>query len=301
MPEIVKKQGESRMRLVTFTDTDSTRIGVLKGDKIVDLAVAAPDLPREMVAFLEAGESALVKARAAAGADASVNVADVTLESPVLRPPKILAVGLNYLGHVEETGRELPKVPMIFNKQSTSATGPFAPILRPKESVAMDYEGEMGVVIGKRCRRVPKERAGEVIAGYTVLNDVSIRDWQRRSATMTMGKSWDSHCPMGPAIVTPDEVDISKLDLKTLVNGEVRQHSDTSYLIFDVPTLIEHLSTAFTLEPGDVIATGTCAGVAVAMEGTPWLKHGDVVRVEIETLGAIENTVADDEGGVIIE
>ena len=289
------------MRLITFTDKKSTRIGILQDDRIVDLSVAAPDLPKEMVAFLEAGDAALEKARAVADAEATIKLSDVALESPVLRPPKILAVGLNYREHVEETGRELPKVPIIFNKQSTSATGPFAPILRPHESIAMDYEGEMGVIIGKRCRRVPKERYAEVVAGYTVLNDVTIRDWQRRSPTMTMGKSWDSHCPMGPAIVTPDEVDISKLELKTLVNGDVRQHSDTSYLIFDVPTLIEHLSTAFTLEPGDVIATGTCAGVAAAMEGQPWLKHGDVVRVEIESLGAIENKVVDDKGGVVIE
>eukprot|EP00439_Symbiodinium_sp_Y106_P087863 s1_g399.t1 len=253
-----------------------------------------------MVAFLEAGDAAMEVAKAAAVADGTISLSDVTLESPVLRPPKILAVGLNYREHVEETGRELPKVPIIFNKQSTSANRPFGPILRPHESVAMDYEGEMGVVISKRCRRVPKERYAEVVAGYTVLNDVTIRDWQIRAPTMTMGKSWDSHCPMGPAIVTPDEVDISKLELKTLVNGEVRQHSDTSYLIFDVPTLIEHLSTAFTLEPGDVIATGTCAGVAAAMEGQPWLKDGDVVRVEIETLGAIENKVEDDAGGVVI-
>lgn len=289
------------MRLITFTDEQSTRIGILHEDQIVDLSAAAPDIPSEMVAFLEAGDAALEKARAAADAQATINLSDVTLESPVLRPPKILAVGLNYREHVEETGRELPKVPIIFNKQSTSATGPFAPILRPHESVALDYEGEMGVVIGKRCRRVPKDRYAEVVAGYTVLNDVTIRDWQRRSPTMTMGKSWDSHCPMGPSIVTPDEVDISKLDLKTLVNGDVRQQSDTSYLIFDVPTLIEHLSTAFTLEPGDVIATGTCAGVAAAMEGQPWLKDGDVVRVEIESLGAIENKVVDDKGGVVIE
>ncbi len=289
------------MRLVTFTDDTSTRIGILRDDRIVDLSVAAPDLPREMVSFLEAGDAAMEVAKAAAVADGTINLSDVTLESPVLRPPKILAVGLNYREHVEETGRELPKVPIIFNKQSTSANRPFGPILRPHESVAMDYEGEMGVVISKRCRRVPKERYSEVVAGYTVLNDVTIRDWQIRAPTMTMGKSWDSHCPMGPAIVTPDEVDISKLELKTLVNGEVRQHSDTSYLIFDVPTLIEHLSTAFTLEPGDVIATGTCAGVAAAMEGQPWLKDGDVVRVEIETLGAIENKVEDDAGGVVIE
>jgi len=289
------------MRLVTFSDGGTPRIGILKGEAIIDLAAVAPDLPREMVAFLEAGDAAMSGARHVENATPTLKLADVTLESPILRPPKILAVGLNYREHVEETGRELPKFPIIFNKQSTSATGPFAPIYRPKESVAMDYEGEMGVVIGKRCRRVPKERSAEVIAGYTVLNDVTIRDWQRRTPTMTMGKSWDSHCPMGPALVTADEVDISKLDLKTTVNGDVRQHSDTSFLIFDVPTLIEHLSTAFTLEPGDVIATGTCAGVAVAMEGTPWLKHGDVVRVEIEQLGAIENTVVDDNGGVIIE
>ncbi|WOF75500.1 fumarylacetoacetate hydrolase family protein [Parvibaculaceae bacterium PLY_AMNH_Bact1] len=289
------------MRLITFTDKKSTRIGVLQGDQIVDLSVAAPDVPNEMVAFLEAGDAALEKARAAANAEATIDLSDVTLESPVLRPPKILAVGLNYREHVEETGRELPKVPIIFNKQSTSATRPFGPILRPHESIAMDYEGEMGVVIGKRCRRVPKERYDEVVAGYTVLNDVTIRDWQRASPTMTMGKSWDTHCPMGPALVTADEVDVSKLELKTLVNGDVRQKSDTSYLIFDVPTLIEHLSTAFTLEPGDVIATGTCAGVAAAMEGQPWLKAGDVVRVEIEGLGAIENKVLDDKGGVIIE
>lgn len=289
------------MRLVTFTEGGATRIGILKGERIVDLSAVAPDLPREMVAFLEGGEKTMAAARKAADAEGTLALADVTLESPVLRPPKILAVGLNYREHVEETGRELPTVPIIFNKQSTAATGPFAPILRPPESEAMDYEGEMGVVIGRRCRRVPKERYAEVIAGYTVLNDVTIRDWQRRSPTMTMGKSWDTHCPMGPALVTADEVDISKLDLKTLVNGEVRQHSDTSYLIFDVPTLIEHLSTAFTLEPGDVIATGTCAGVAAAMDGQPWLKDGDVVRVEIETLGAIENRVADDPGGTIIE
>lgn len=289
------------MRLVTFCEKDGApKIGVLQGEMILDLSVAAPELPTEMVAFLEAGDAAMKAARAVAATPGTVKLSDVTLKSPVLRPPKILAVGLNYKEHVEETGRELPQFPIIFNKQSTAANGPFDPVLRPKESVAMDYEGEMGVVIGKRCRRVPKERYAEVIAGYTVLNDVTIRDWQRRTPTMTMGKSWDTHCPMGPAIVTPDEVDISKLELKTLVNGEVRQHSDTSFLIFNVPTLIEHLSTAFTLEPGDVIATGTCAGVAVAMEGTPWLKHGDVVRVEIETLGAIENKIVDDQGGVQI-
>lgn len=288
------------MRLVTFNEQGKSRIGILRGDEIVDLSAVAADLPTDMLALLEAGDAAMDAVRSHLDAPTSLKVSDVTLESPVKRPPKILAVGLNYREHVEETGRELPKHPIIFNKQSTAATGPFADIHRPPESVAMDYEGELGVIIGKSCRRVPKARAMEVIAGYTVLNDVTIRDWQRRTPTMTMGKSWDSHCPMGPALVTADEVNPAKLKLTTHVNDELRQSSDTSFLIFDIPTLIEHLSTAFTLEPGDVIATGTCAGVAAAMEGQPWLKAGDVVRVEIESVGMIENKVVDDPVGAFI-
>ena len=288
------------MRLVTFNEQGKSRIGILRGDEIVDLSAVAADLPTDMLALLEAGDAAMDAVRSHLDAPTSLKVSDVTLESPVKRPPKILAVGLNYREHVEETGRELPKHPIIFNKQSTAATGPFADIHRPPESVAMDYEGELGVIIGKSCRRVPKARAMEVIAGYTVLNDVTIRDWQRRTPTMTMGKSWDSHCPMGPALVTADEVNPAKLKLTTHVNDELRQSSDTSFLIFDIPTLIEHLSTAFTLEPGDVIATGTCAGVAAAMEGQPWLKAGDVVRVEIESVAMIENKVVDDPVGAFI-
>ncbi len=292
------------MRLITFTHNGSTRIGRLTGESITDLSQSNPDLPTDMVAFLEAGDVAMDAARAAQGDH--LKLSDVKLESPVLRPSKMLAVALNYRDHLEEVQEARPEfptptVPILFTKQNTSVNGPYDPIYLPKESEQLDYEAELAIVIGKRARRVPKERAMEVVAGSTINNDVTIRDWHLASPTMTIGKSWDSHCPMGPSIVTPDEVDISKLELKTLVNGEVRQHSDTSYLIFDVPTLIEHLSTAFTLEPGDVIATGTCAGVAAAMEGMPWLKQGDVVRVEIETLGAIENNVVDDDGGVIIE
>jgi 2-keto-4-pentenoate hydratase/2-oxohepta-3-ene-1,7-dioic acid hydratase in catechol pathway len=219
-------------------------------------------------------------------------LADVALEAPIKRPPKILAVGLNYRDHVEETGLKMPEIPMIFNKQSTSVVGPGASVHLPKDSDQLDYEGEFAIVIGKRCRRVPKAKAASVIAGYTIVNDVSVRDWQMRSATTTMGKSWDTHCPLGPYIVTTDEVtEPHSLDLKTWVNGDLRQNSNTKNLIFNCFDIIEHLSTAFTLEPGDVIPTGTPSGVALGMNPRRWLKAGDVVRIAITQLGELENRV----------
>ena len=274
------------MKLVTFTQGAQTRIGRLEGDEIVDLSSIAGD----MISFLEAGEGALEKARHADGG--RVALAGVRLDAPVLRPPKILAVGLNYADHIEESGMETPKLPMIFNKQSTSAVGPFDDVHLPKVSPLLDYEGELGVVIGKRCRHVPRDLAHEVVAGYVAANDVSVRDWQIRVPTFTMGKSFDTHCPYGPAIVTPDEVgDPHTLDLTTHVNGELRQSTNTKNLIFDCFELIEHLSTAFTLEPGDLISTGTCGGVAASFKPPKWLVAGDVVRVEIQNIGANENTV----------
>ncbi|MGY8804128.1 MAG: fumarylacetoacetate hydrolase family protein [bacterium] len=281
------------MKLITFTYDGTTRIGVVKDDAVVDLSTAAPDLPREMVAFLEAGDAALDAARAASDAvSTTLALADVHLESPILRPPKILAVGLNYADHIAETGMDTPKHPMIFNKQSTSAHPPGDPFHAPRVSDKIDYEGELGVVIGKRCRHVPKERAAEVIAGYTVVNDATVRDWQMRVPTMTMGKSFDTHCPMGPWLMTADEVsDPHSLELKTWVNGELRQHSNTKHLIFNCFDLVEHLSTAFTLEPGDVIATGTPSGVGIGFKPRKFLVAGDVVRIAIDGIGEIENAV----------
>jgi 2-keto-4-pentenoate hydratase/2-oxohepta-3-ene-1,7-dioic acid hydratase in catechol pathway len=216
----------------------------------------------------------------------------VRLEAPIRRPPKILAIGLNYADHVAESGLEAPKVPTVFNKQSTAVTGPYEPIHLPRVSTALDYEGELGLVIGRRCRHVPKQRAREVIAGYLVVNDVSVRDWQLRSPTMTMGKSFDTHCPLGPWITTADEVgDPHSLGLRTWVDGELRQDSNTKELIYDCYDLVEHLSTAFTLEPGDVVSTGTPGGVGIAMKPPRLLQAGDVVRIEIEALGQIENPV----------
>ncbi len=279
------------MRLVTFTLQGRESWGRLEGDAAVDLSGAG--LPTSVLGLLEAGADALAAAARASGPQ--VALAELKLRAPVLRPPKILAIGLNYADHAAETGRPAPQHPIVFNKQVTAVTGPFDPIHRPRVSRQLDYEGELGVVIGRRCRHVPRERAHDVIAGFVVVNDVSVRDWQARTPTMTMGKSFDTHCPFGPALVTPDEVDLaSGLALRTWVNGELRQHSSTKQLIFDCAALIAHLTAAFTLEPGDLISTGTPAGVAVAMKPPKWLVPGDVVRIEIEGLGAIENRIIEE-------
>jgi 2-keto-4-pentenoate hydratase/2-oxohepta-3-ene-1,7-dioic acid hydratase in catechol pathway len=280
------------MKLATFTQDDVTRIGVVDGDAIVDLAAAAPDLPRDMLGFLEAGSKALHAARAALDGGPRLPLADVHLEAPIARPPKFLAIGLNYADHVAESGRDVPEHPTVFNKQSTCVAGPTDPVHLPRISHVLDYEGELGIVIGRRCRHVSRDDAADVIAGYTVVNDVTVRDWQLRVHTWTMGKSFDTHGPIGPWIVTVDEIpDPHQLRLRTWVNDELRQESNTKELIFDCFTLVEHLSTAFTLEPGDVIATGTPAGVGIGMKPPHLLVAGDVVRIEIEGIGQIENPV----------
>jgi 2-keto-4-pentenoate hydratase/2-oxohepta-3-ene-1,7-dioic acid hydratase in catechol pathway len=281
------------MRIATFTESGRTRLGLVDGEEIVDLAAAAPDLPGEMNAFLAAGAPARARAAAAlAKTTPRLALSAVRLEAPLLRPPKFLAIGLNYADHAAETGAKLPEVPTVFNKQSTCVAGPRAPIHMPRVSSALDYEGELGFVIGRRCRHVPRDRAPEVIAGYLVVNDVSVRDWQLRVPTWTMGKSFDTHGPLGPWLTTPDEIgDPHALALRTTVNGELRQDSNTKQLIFDCFALVEHLSTAFTLEPGDVVSTGTPGGVGIAKRPPRFLEVGDVVRVEIEGLGALENPV----------
>ncbi|HIA43811.1 MAG TPA: fumarylacetoacetate hydrolase family protein, partial [Gammaproteobacteria bacterium] len=224
--------------------------------------------------------------------------------APISRPPKIIAIGLNYADHLEEVraaGREMdtPVVPMIFNKQSLSVAGPYEDVHDPKVSEMLDFEGELTFVIGKKCRHVPKEKAHEVIVGYTIANDLSVRDWQLRQPTFTIGKSFDTHCPFGPAIVTSDEIsDPHKLDLTTEVNGEQRQSSNTKHLIFDCFDLVEHLSTAFTLEPGDLVLTGTPGGVGV-IEGK-FLKQGDVIKISIAELGYIENKVINEPDSTVM-
>ena len=281
------------MRLISFTESSNTRIGLLQGDHIIDLSQVAPSLPSDMLSFLEAGDGAMLQAAKYTSASGHYSALDVVIEAPLARPPKILAIGLNYRAHAEESNMDIPKHPMVFTKQATSANGPYAPIHSPPETQMLDYEGELGVVIGRRCRRVSKQDANRVIAGFCVLNDVSVREWQFLATPpqFTMGKSWDTHNPFGPAIVTPDEVDPHNLMLRTFVNGDLRQKTSTSDLIFNCYDIIEFLTTAFTLEPGDVIATGTPSGVGISMQPQGTLKLGDVVKVEIDGLGFIENEV----------
>ena len=283
------------MRIVTFTENHSTRLGILHDQHITDLSAHNATLPSDMLSLLAAGPETM-QAVAQIGTSADFNLADVHLESPVTKPGKILAVGLNYKAHAEESGMELPDHPIIFTKQHNSINGPYDPIHWAADAKMLDYEGELAVIIGKRCRRVPRDKAHTVIAGFAVNNDVSVRSWQMRGKPpqFTMGKSWDTHCPLGPALITADEVDPHALQLKTSVNGEIRQDTNTDDLIFDCYDIIAYLSTAFTLEPGDVIVTGTPSGVGMAMKPPQSLAVGDVVRVEIEGLGHIENEVIEE-------
>jgi 2-keto-4-pentenoate hydratase/2-oxohepta-3-ene-1,7-dioic acid hydratase in catechol pathway len=264
--------------------------GVLLEEGVLPLADAADVLP--LLAGGESGEPALAAALARARSEhvAPLALADVRLRPPIARPPKFLAVGLNYADHVAESGLAKPEFPVVFNKQSTCVVGPGDEVHIPRVSTMVDYEGELGFVIGRRCRHVPSDRAAEVIAGYLIVNDVTARDWQFKAPTMTLGKSFDTHGPIGPWLVTPDEVgDPHALDLRTYVNDELRQQSNTRELLFDCFALVELLSTVCTLEPGDVIATGTPAGVGAAMDPMGLLADGDVVRVEIDGLGVLEN------------
>ena len=292
------------MRLVTFTHNNNTRIGALVDRAVVDFSIAEPVLPVEMVAFLEAGIEAMELARdAIASGNGRMPLAGVRLKSPILRPPKIICIGLNYAKHAAEAGIEPPRVPLVFNKQSLCVTGPYDAVYKPPESDQLDYEGELAFIIGKRCRRVPRGQAQRVIAGYTIMNDVSVRDWQLvpKITPHTMGKSWDTHGPMGPCIVTADELaDPHHLDIRTWINGDLRQDSNTSDLLFNCYWIVEHLSTAFTLEAGDVISTGTPSGVIAGMKDKVWLKSGDVMKVEIEKIGYIENRIIDEPADTVL-
>ena len=281
------------MKLVTFSDAQGvSKIGAVDGDAVVDLRAGDASLPEAMLSLIEAGPAALEAAQAVLASAPRVPLEGVTLQAPIARPPKFLAVGLNYADHVAEGGMETPEHPTIFNKQSTCVVGPDAPVHLPRASHVLDYEGELGFVIGRRCRHVSRDEARDVIAGYLIVNDVTVRDWQLRIPTWTIGKSFDTHGPIGPWLVTADEIpDPHQLALRTWVNGELRQESNTKELIFDCFTLVEHLSTAFTLEPGDIIATGTPSGVGIAMKPPKLLVAGDRVRIEVDGLGALENEV----------
>jgi 2-keto-4-pentenoate hydratase/2-oxohepta-3-ene-1,7-dioic acid hydratase in catechol pathway len=246
-----------------------------------------------MLDFLAAGEPAKQALQTLIDAGGKrIALSEVRLLAPIPRPGKLLGVGLNYADHIGETGMEKPEYPTFFTKQSTCVIANGDAIHVPPVSDKVDYEGELAFVIGKRCKHVPVEHAHEVIAGYTICNDVTVRDWQQRTPTWTLGKSFDTHGPLGPWLVTADEIaDPHNLSLKTWVDEELRQNGSTSEMIFNCYELIAYLTQVMTLEPGDVISTGTPAGVGVKMKPRGYLKPGQTVRIEIEGIGALSNPV----------
>jgi 2-keto-4-pentenoate hydratase/2-oxohepta-3-ene-1,7-dioic acid hydratase in catechol pathway len=282
------------MKLVTFsTAGNAPAIGLAVDRGVIEIDRHLVDAPRDMIALIaswSAWRERLGSLAASRTADVAFDAA--TLLAPVPRPGKLLGIGLNYADHAEESGMERPAEQLWFAKMPTSVTGPFAPVVLPRASTQLDYEAELAFVIGQRCRHVPRERAHEVIFGYCVANDVSVRDWQLRTSQFTIGKSFDTHGPFGPWIVTADEIrNPHALGIRCFVNGEKRQNSNTSQLIFDCYAQVGHLSAAMTLEPGDVILTGTPGGVGIGMKPPQWLRAGDRMKVEIDGIGTIENVV----------
>lgn len=280
------------MKLITFTQHQKTRIGVVMNDEVVD-SLNHPAIPFTMIEFLAQGERAFAAMQQLIACKRSrLPLAEVTLLPPIPKPAKYLAIGLNYPEHISEIGFVRPEYPLFFNKQTSCIIAHGQAIHLPKVSQKLDYEGELAIVIGKRCRHVPVEKAHQVIGGFTIANDVSVRDWQMRSPTWTLGKSFDTHGPLGPWLVTTDEIpDPHHLTLKTWVNDELRQHANTSQMLFNCYEMIAYLTTVMTLEPGDVIATGTPSGVGVKMQPRGYLQAGQTVTIEIEGLGKLSNPV----------
>ncbi len=283
------------MKLVTFTHNNETRVGAVVETEVVDCKNNTK-IPATMLEFLAAGPGALDAMQQQIDSGLGrIALDQVKLHAPVPRPGKYLGISLNYADHIEETGRDKPEYPSFFTKQGTCVIGSGDAIHRPKISDKLDYEGELAFVIGTRCRHVPVEKAHQVIAGFTIANDVSVRDWQFRSPTFTLGKSFDTHGPLGPWLVTSDEIgDPHNLDLKTWIDDELRQHSNTRQMIFNCYEMIAYLSQAMTLEPGDVIATGTPAGVGVKMKPRGYMRPGQTARIEIEGIGTLVNPVIEE-------
>ena len=277
--------GKTAMKLISFRRPDGSESwGILKDAGIVDMGGLAPSLRDALWAVHSLGDYAARRP--------SYQLDEVTLLPPIPNPDKILCIGLNYMTHILEGGREPPKKPIIFTRFANTQVAHGAPIIRPNASETLDFEGEMAVIIGQRCRHVPKDKAMDVIAGYSCYNDGSVREWQRHSTQFTPGKNFFATGGFGPWIVTPEEAgDITKQSLITRLNGEEVQRATIDDLCFDIPTLIEYITTFTQLEPGDVIVTGTTGGVGAYRVPPLWMKPGDVVEVEVTGIGVLRNPV----------
>jgi 2-keto-4-pentenoate hydratase/2-oxohepta-3-ene-1,7-dioic acid hydratase in catechol pathway len=287
------------VRLCTFAWNGEARLGAETSGGIADLRAADPALPASMLELLRGGDGALERARralASAGAQ-HVRARDgMTLLPPVPDPAKIVCVGLNYRDHAAEVNLELPEYVTIFAKWPNTLIGDGAAIVIPRESHRVDYEAELAFVVGKRARHVDEAHALDHVAGYTNFNDVSVRDYQSRTSQWTFGKVFDTHGPCGPFLVTRDEIrDPQTLRIRTTIDGETLQDSNTSQMVFGVARLVAEISAVMTLEPGDIVATGTPAGVGTSRQPRRWIRPGERVRVEIDGLGALENPAVADE------
>ena len=284
------------MRLATFRSGEAAHVGVRIGDTLVDLAVAAPELPTSLAGLLVLADG-LARAEAAAaraGPEARLRLADVTLQPPIPSPGKIICLGLNYPDHAAESAMEKPAAPNVFLRTAQSLTAHGAPIIKPRASSALDFEGELAAVIGRTCRGATQDEALEAVAGYSVFNDGSLRDFQMRASQWTLGKNFDATGGFGPELVTADELPAGAagLRLETRLNGEVMQSADTAEMIFGVAETIAYVSQVTTLVPGDVLVMGTPAGVGFVRRPPVWMKPGDVCEVEIERIGILRNPIA---------
>jgi len=287
------------MRIVSFSRDGKTAIGCPAGDDIIDLSVAAPALPNNLIDLLAAGPKTLEEAAEAcksAAKDAYISKSAVSYLPPISRPPKIICIGRNYAAHAKEGGVEPPTYPEIFYRGATSLIGHQAPIVRPKCSDKLDYEAELVAIVGKKARHVTKEDALSHVAGYSIFNDATLRDYQRKSSQWTIGKNFDDTGAFGPEFVSSDELPAGAhgLQISTRLNGTTMQDANTRDFIFPMDDLIVKLSECMTLEVGDIIVTGTPAGVGYARTPPVFMKDGDVCEVEIEGLGVLSNTVRDE-------
>lgn len=282
------------MRLCRFAYNGLVSFGPVRNERVVDLRKVLDGTVADMRSLIEAGEPALEKVRdiVADSAWPDVPLHEVQLLAPIPDPRKFLCIGLNYRDHCEEQGVEPPRNPIWFPKFSNAIQRPGGPIELPPCSAKVDYEGELGVILGRRARNIPLEQALDVVFGYTIVHDTSARDIQFSDGQWGRAKSFDTFAPMGPVIVTRDEIpNPNALSLRTWLNGQLVQDSSTSRMIFPVPYLISFLSQNFTFEPGDVISTGTPHGVGVYRKPPLFLRTGDTVRIEIERIGVLENPV----------
>lgn len=285
------------MRLVSFSKAGGSAVGLRQGDSIIDISVAAPKLPRTLAGILAAGASAkaeLKKVAAKPRKNAVLKASKVKLLPPIPEPGKILCVGLNYKDHAAETGNPLPTYPVIFTRFTSTLVPHGGKMLTPRASTMLDYEAELAVIIGKRGRNIAKDKALAHVGGYACFNDGSVRDYQMKTSQFTLGKNFDGTGGFGPDLVTPDELPKGAhgLKIKCRLNGQTLQDGTTADLVFDVASLIAEISTVMTLEPGDVIITGTPAGVGMARNPKIFMKPGDVCEVEIEKVGVLRNPIA---------